>query len=78
MDGPSAARRRRPERLDVLSLEWFRLDRLAGLGGLLAEVAHEVRNPLSVLRSLLALLPERAADPDFREPALWSARPSHP
>jgi len=67
MDGPSAARRPRPERLDALSLEWFRLDRLAGLGGLLAEVAHEVRNPLSVLRSLLALLPERAADPVFRD-----------
>src|SRR5215468_6529015 len=54
-------------RLAALSLEWFRLDRLAGLGGLLAEVAHEVRNPLSVLRSLLALLPERAADPVFRD-----------
>jgi len=67
MRSPSASRRPRPEKLDPLSPEWCRLDRLAGLGGLLAEVAHEVRNPLCVLRSLLALLPEQAGDPEFRD-----------
>jgi signal transduction histidine kinase len=44
-----------------------RLDRLAALGDLLAEVAHEVRNPLVAVKTFLQLLPDRIDDPDFRE-----------
>ena len=49
-----------------LDTEMRRLDQLAGLGELVAEVVHEVRNPLGVFRTMLALLPERAGDPEFR------------
>jgi DNA-binding NtrC family response regulator len=34
---------------------------------LAAAVAHEVRNPLTAVRAFAELLPERHADPDFRE-----------
>jgi len=34
---------------------------------LAAAVAHEVRNPLTAVRTFAELLPERYADPDFRE-----------
>jgi signal transduction histidine kinase len=44
-----------------------RLDRLASLGDLLAEIAHEVRNPLVSVKTFLQLLPERADDPQFRD-----------
>ncbi|HTY18340.1 MAG TPA: HAMP domain-containing sensor histidine kinase [Myxococcota bacterium] len=65
---PRAPRRRRSDPEPTTHLgDWRRLDRLARLGGLLAEVAHEVRNPVAVLRSLIALLPEQADDPEFRE-----------
>lgn len=73
MRGPPTARlpRHKPRStlasFEALAPEWCRLDRLAGLGGLLAEVAHEVRNPLTALRSFVALLPERAQDPEFRD-----------
>ena len=59
--GPSA------ESAGLPAGEWARLDRLAALGSLLADLAHEVRNPLAVLRSLVSLLPEQAGDPEFRE-----------
>jgi len=69
---PAGRARRRPTRpaaaADVppLDTDLCRVDRLAGLGELVAEVAHEVRNALGVLQSFLALLPERAGDPEFR------------
>ena len=44
-----------------------RLDRLAALGKLTAEIAHEVRNPLVSVKTFLQLLPERGADPEFTE-----------
>ncbi len=42
-----------------------RIDRLAALGKLTAEIAHEVRNPLVSVKTFLQLLPERRADPEF-------------
>jgi len=43
-----------------------RLDRLAALGDLVAEIVHEVRNPLVSVKTFLQLLPERMNEPDFR------------
>jgi signal transduction histidine kinase len=43
-----------------------RLDRLAALGDLVAEIVHEVRNPLVSVKTFLQLLPERMDEPDFR------------
>jgi signal transduction histidine kinase len=42
-----------------------RLDRLAALGQMTQELAHEVRNPLVSVKTFLQLLPERRDDPDF-------------
>jgi signal transduction histidine kinase len=41
------------------------LDRLAALGTLAAEIAHEVRNPLVTLQTFVELLPARREDPEF-------------
>jgi signal transduction histidine kinase len=51
-----------PEGIDA---EMRRLDRLASLGRLAAEVAHEIRNPLVSIKTFLQLLPERRDDPEF-------------
>jgi signal transduction histidine kinase len=42
-----------------------RLDRLASLGGLVAEIVHEVRNPMVALKTFLKLLPDRMDDREF-------------
>jgi signal transduction histidine kinase len=52
-------------RLERLDESVRRLDRLAALGALAAEIAHEVRNPLATLQTFLQLLPERREDPEF-------------
>ncbi len=39
--------------------------RLSSLGMLAAGIAHEIRNPLSAVKTFLDLLPERLADHDF-------------
>jgi signal transduction histidine kinase len=52
-------------RLERLDESVRRLDRLAALGALAAEIAHEVRNPLVTLQTFLQLLPERREDPEF-------------
>jgi signal transduction histidine kinase len=52
-------------RLSQLDDEVRRLDRLAALGALSAEIAHEVRNPLVSVKTFLQLLPERRDDPEF-------------
>lgn len=53
-------------RLSALDAEVCRLDRLAVLGDLLAEVAHEIRNPLVSVKTFLHLLPEHLEDPEFQ------------
>jgi len=53
------------ERLRRVDGEVQHLDRLATLGRLAAEIAHEVRNPLVSIKTFLQLLPERRDDPDF-------------
>lgn len=52
-------------RLNQIDADVCRLDRLAVLGELLAEVAHEIRNPLVSLKTFLDLLPEHLNDPEF-------------
>ena len=42
-----------------------RLDRLAALGSLVGELVHEVRNPLSAVKTFLELLPEHLDDEEF-------------
>ncbi len=54
-------------RLSRLDEQVRRLDRLATLGELLAEVVHEVRNPLVAVKSFLELLPEQQRDPACRD-----------
>lgn len=76
--GAAARARRAPRRgphepatADVrLDAELRRLDRLAGVGLLAAEAAHEVRNALTAVKTLLALLPSRGDDPELRGPFL--------
>lgn len=70
----SAAKRRRagarplaPTRIDT---DLRRLDRLAAVGRLAAETAHEVRNALTAVKTLLQLLPTRGDDPELRGPFL--------
>jgi signal transduction histidine kinase len=53
-------------RLTALDAKVCRLDRLAAMGSLLAEVAHEIRNPLVSVKTFLHLLPDHLEDPDFQ------------
>jgi signal transduction histidine kinase len=55
------------DRFSELDAELRQLDRLAGVGRLAAEVAHEVRNALTAVKTFLQLLPERGDDPALRE-----------
>lgn len=71
--GATVARLRTPTaaatalvRLTKIDDEVCRLDRLAVLGDLLAEVAHEIRNPLVSMKTFLHLLPDRIHDAEFQ------------
>ena len=52
-------------RLRQLDEQVLRMTRLATLGDLLAEIVHEVRNPLVSIKTFLQLLPDNLDDPDF-------------
>ena len=52
-------------RLARIDTDVRQLDRLAAMGRLTQEMAHEVRNPLVSVKTFLQLLPERQGDPDF-------------
>ena len=67
--GAAAAKSLRPaaaaaaqERLAKLDTEVQRIDRLAAVGGLLAEIVHEIRNPLVSIKTFLHLLGEDASE----------------
>jgi signal transduction histidine kinase len=62
-----ADRRGSADRFAELDTELRQLDRLAGVGRLAAEVAHEVRNALTAVKTFLQLLPERGDDPALRQ-----------
>ncbi|MDJ0864810.1 MAG: HAMP domain-containing sensor histidine kinase [Myxococcota bacterium] len=53
-------------RLARIDAEVRRLDRLAGLGSLVSEVLHEVRNPLVSIKTFLHLLPDHIDEDEFR------------
>jgi signal transduction histidine kinase len=53
-------------RLAAARLGLERAERLAALGALTASLAHELKNPLSAIRTFAQLLPERYDDPEFR------------
>ena len=50
-----------------LEAEIRQAQRLADLGTLAAGLAHEIRNPLSAIKTYVALLPEKIANPGFLE-----------
>lgn len=61
-------------RLSRFDTELRQVDRLAALGTLAAEVAHEVRSPLVAVKTFLELLAERRTDPELLESFLPVAR----
>jgi len=54
----------------ALTEQLIRADRLAAMGELTAGVAHEVRNPLGIIRASVQLLEERGTDNDRAAEAL--------
>lgn len=41
--------------------------RLAALGEVVAQIAHEVRNPIASIKAIVEALPRRGSDPSYRE-----------
>jgi signal transduction histidine kinase len=54
-------------RIERLDRDVHQLNRLASLGALSSEIAHEIRNPLVSMKTFLQLLPERWGDPEFSD-----------
>jgi len=52
-------------RLEALEREVQEADKARAVGRLAAGIAHEIKNPLTALRTYLEFLPERQADPQF-------------
>ncbi|NIP56528.1 MAG: HAMP domain-containing protein, partial [Gemmatimonadetes bacterium] len=57
----------RQARLSTLQAELIQRDRLAAAGRLLAQLAHEIRNPVANVRNCLELIRRRTDDPRSRE-----------
>ena len=66
--GAASRRGRQRRRAAPADAELRQLDRLAAVGRLAAETAHEVRNALTAVKTFLQLLPDRGDDPEFRGP----------
>jgi len=72
--GPAAAALA-SARLTRLDAEVQRLDRLAAVGGLLAEIVHEIRNPLVSIKTFLHLLDEDGGESgEFKDVAIDELR----
>jgi signal transduction histidine kinase len=73
--GPASAAQA-AQRLARLDIEVQALDRLAAVGGLLAEIVHEIRNPLVSVKTFLHLLGEEGAGgaEEFRAVAIDELR----
>jgi signal transduction histidine kinase len=54
-------------RIERADRDVHQLNRLASLGALSTEIAHEIRNPLVSMKTFLQLLPERWGDPEFSD-----------
>jgi signal transduction histidine kinase len=54
-------------RIERADRDVHQLNRLASLGALCTEIAHEIRNPLVSMKTFLQLLPERWGDPEFSD-----------
>ncbi len=54
-------------RIERADQDVHQLNRLASLGALSTEIAHEIRNPLVSMKTFLQLLPERWGDPEFSD-----------
>ena len=52
-------------RIERADRDAHQLNRLASLGALSTEIAHEIRNPLVSMKTFLQLLPERWGNPEF-------------
>ncbi len=50
-----------------LYVEKFRAERLASIGMMSATFAHEIRNPLTSIKTFAQMIPEKYADIEFRE-----------
>ncbi len=55
------------EQLKVATERLVRQERLAAVGQLAAGMAHEIKNPMSAIKTFAQYLPEKYADPEFRE-----------
>lgn len=53
--------------LKKLEVQFRQAERLAALGTLSAGMAHEIRNPLSAIKTFVQLLPRKIGNPDFLE-----------
>lgn len=55
------------EEKERLKQELFQAEKLAYVGGLASSIAHEIKNPLTVLKTFIEYLPEKANEPEFKE-----------
>lgn len=53
--------------LEQLQRQVRQADRLASIGTLASGMAHEIKNPLTALKTFTQLLPKRYNDPEFRD-----------